>query len=137
MGYVMSAVPAIPHMKASFEPTTPPPQRHERLGTHVQASSPHYTTTRRHSLYGTEDRIILDPGSRVWKVGFSGEGRPRDVFAVGSGGGGLWRLSSALSSLDREEENRQLEAQMQIHLRSVFHEFVCFKSLASTSQVEQ
>ncbi|KDQ18917.1 hypothetical protein BOTBODRAFT_28393, partial [Botryobasidium botryosum FD-172 SS1] len=33
----------------------------------ASASPPHYTTTRRRSLYGTEDRIILDPGSRVWK----------------------------------------------------------------------
>jgi actin-related protein 10 len=59
----------------------------------------------------------------VWKVGFSGEGRPRDVFAVGSEGGGLWRLSSASGSTDRNDEDRQLEAKMQNHLRSVFHEY--------------
>ena len=53
----------------------------------VQAS-PHYQTTRRHSLYGTEDRIVINLGSRVWKVGFSGEGRPRDVFFVPP----LWSL---------------------------------------------
>jgi actin-related protein 10 len=125
----MSTAPATPRTKASFEPTTPPPQRHERLGTHAQASSPHYATTRRHSLYGTEDRIILDPGSCVWKVGFSGEGRPRDVFAVGSEGCGLWRLSSASSPPDRDEEDRQLQAKMQNHLRSVFHEYVCLFDL--------
>lgn len=121
----MSAVPATPLTKPSFEPTTPPAQRHERPGTHVQASSPHYPTTRRHSLYGTEDRIILDPGSCVWKVGFSGEGRPRDVFAVGSEGGGLWRLSSTSSFPARDEEDRQLEGKMHHYLRSIFHEYVC------------
>ncbi|CAO1631197.1 unnamed protein product [Sympodiomycopsis kandeliae] len=35
---------------------------------------------RRHSLFGTEDRIILDIGSRWSKVGFSGEASPRKVF---------------------------------------------------------
>ena len=120
----MATVPATPRAKTSFQPSTPPAQRHERLGTHIQASSPHYTTTRRHSLYGTEDRIILDPGSRVWKVGFSGEGRPRDVFVVGGEADSLWRLSSALGSVDRDEEERQLEAKLQDHLRSIFHECV-------------
>lgn len=127
----MSTVPATPRTTASLEPTTPPAQRHERVGPHVQASSPHYTTTRRHSLYGTEDRIILDPGSRVWKVGFSGEGRPRDVFVVGTEGGGLWRLSNASSSQDRNDEDKQLEAKMQNHLRSVFHEYAYLASAGS------
>lgn len=35
--------------------------------------------TRRHSLFGTEDRIILDVGSRYSKFGFSGEPRPRAI----------------------------------------------------------
>ncbi|KAF8525930.1 actin family [Hysterangium stoloniferum] len=120
----MSGVSTTPRAKASIvEPATPAPQRAERpLGAHVQASSPHYSTTRRHSLYGTEDRIILDPGSRVWKVGFSGEGRPRDVFAVGWEGTSLWRLSDAQSPSDREEYERQLECKMQDHLRGVFHD---------------
>lgn len=114
----------------SFEPTTPTVQRPERtertVPAHIQASSPHYATTRRHSLYGTEDRIILDPGSRIWKVGFSGEGRPRDVFVVGDDGAGLWELSSLLDPLRRDENDRQLEIRMQHHLRSIFHEYVCF-----------
>ncbi|CAO1627828.1 unnamed protein product [Jaminaea pallidilutea] len=38
------------------------------------------TVHRRHSLFGTEDRIILDIGSRLCKVGFSGEAQPRRVF---------------------------------------------------------
>ncbi|GAC99114.1 actin [Pseudozyma hubeiensis SY62] len=47
-------------------------------------SSQNYTTaytgaTRRHSLFGTEDRVILDIGSRYSKFGFSGEPRPRVI----------------------------------------------------------
>ncbi|ODN78533.1 hypothetical protein, variant [Cryptococcus amylolentus CBS 6039] len=47
-------------------------------------ASPAYSS-RRHSLYGIEDRVVLDLGSRTWKVGFSGEPDPRAVFfACGS-----------------------------------------------------
>ncbi|WWC93024.1 uncharacterized protein L201_007988 [Kwoniella dendrophila CBS 6074] len=42
-------------------------------------ASPAYSS-RRHSLYGVEDRVVVDPGSRIWKVGFSGEPDPRSVF---------------------------------------------------------
>lgn len=36
---------------------------------------------------------MLDLGSRVWKVGFSGEGAPRECRGVLNGGGGeLWGL---------------------------------------------
>ncbi|KAL8286464.1 hypothetical protein RQP46_004481 [Phenoliferia psychrophenolica] len=47
-------------------------------------TSPHYSTSlrSRHSLYGTEDRVVLDLGSRVWKVGFSGEPNPRECKSV-------------------------------------------------------
>ena len=83
----------------------------------VQAS-PHYQTTRRHSLYGTEDRIVIDPGSRVWKVGFSGEGRPRDVFFVHP----LWSLQRSPDPIQRDEDERVLAARVQAHLRAVFHE---------------
>lgn len=93
--------------------------------THLMAPSPHYTTSRRHSLYGTEDRIILDPGSRIWKVGFSGEGKPRDVFYPGGESGRpIWNLNRATSAATCEEEDRLLEARLQISLRSVFHECV-------------
>jgi len=52
----------------------------------------------RHSLYGTEDRVVLDLGSRVWKVGYSGEPGPRVGYAVGRAGqvegeGDMWGLS--------------------------------------------
>lgn len=84
----------------------------------VVQSSPHYQTTRRHSLYGTEDRIVIDPGSYIWKVGFSGEGRPRDVFHVDR----LWTLDRATDIAEREEEDWILEARLQLRLRGVFHE---------------
>ncbi|OSC96885.1 actin-like ATPase domain-containing protein [Trametes coccinea BRFM310] len=119
----MSAVPSTPRRPA-HETTTPAatPQTTRVGTTHIIQSSPHYQTTRRHSLYGTEDRIILDPGSRVWKVGFSGEGKPRDVFlAEPETGKSLWSLNRASKPADREEEDRVLEAKLQACLRSVFH----------------
>ena len=68
---------------------------------------------------------MIDPGSRIWKVGFSGEGRPRDVcFGGGEDGQALWRLTRATNQLDREEEDRMLQAKLQERLRSVFHECV-------------
>lgn len=36
----------------------------------------------RHSLYGTDDRVVFDPGSRVCLVGFSGEANPRAGLVV-------------------------------------------------------
>ncbi|KAG8857673.1 hypothetical protein FRB96_005691 [Tulasnella sp. 330] len=83
--------------------------------------SPHYSTTRRHSLYGTEDRIVIDPGSRVWKVGFSGEGRPRDVFAVKEWAPGSMTGKNAIETAELESV---LEAELQDRMRDVF-----FKSL--------
>ncbi|KAH9945081.1 actin-domain-containing protein [Epithele typhae] len=118
----MSVNPATPRRDTSLLPTTTTPQTTRVAHSHVVQSSPHYQTTRRHSLYGTEDRIILDPGSRVWKVGFSGEGKPRDVFcAGGESGHALWTLNRALKTAEREEEDRILEAKLEGCLRSVFH----------------
>jgi actin-related protein 10 len=88
-------------------------------------ASPHYVTTRRHSLYGTEDRVIIDPGSRVWKIGFSGEARPRAVFRVqGRDGAPLWSLSSSTTNQDEEEEEQKvLYNILQQELRKVFHKY--------------
>ncbi|KAI0636041.1 actin family [Trametes polyzona] len=119
----MSNVPATPR-RPTHESTTPAatPQTTRVASSHIVQSSPHYQTTRRHSLYGTEDRIILDPGSRLWKVGFSGEGKPRDVFlAEPESGQSLWTLNRASNPAEREEEDRVLEAKLQACLRSVFH----------------
>ncbi len=44
-----------------------------------QAYSAYSGVTRRHSLFGTEDRVVLDIGSRYSKFGFSGEPRPRAI----------------------------------------------------------
>jgi len=118
----MSREPETPRGKPPFNPTTPTARL---AGTHVVQSSPHYATTRRHSLYGTEDRIIIDPGSRIWKVGFSGEGRPRDVFcAAGKTGTSLWDLSRAWDPVERAEQDRLLEVNLERCLRSVFHQYV-------------
>jgi actin-related protein 10 len=87
-----------------------------------KASSQSYSTTRRHSLYGIEDRVVIDPGSRIWKVGFSGEGRPRDVFfPQGKNGAPLWTLSRASESTERVEEDTLLELKLEACLRNVFH----------------
>lgn len=105
---------------------TPQTSRLSATTANIIQSSPHYTTTRRHSLYGTEDRIILDPGSRIWKVGFSGEGKPRDVFLAGADTGQpLWTLNRATIPGEKEEEDKLLEARLQKCLRSVFHEYAC------------
>lgn len=102
---------------SSVAPTTPTTTR---VATSHIINSPHYTTTRRHSLYGTEDRIILDPGSRVWKVGFSGEGKPRDVFSVNDGEG-LWNFNAMRAAAEREEFERSIEQKIQDWLRKVFY----------------
>lgn len=98
-------------------PVTPSRTLAAQARAELLGNSPHYTTTRRHSLYGTEDRIVIDPGSRIWKVGFSGEGRPRDVFAVKS-----WTpdRTSVRSALEQMEEERTIELELQDRLRRVF-----------------
>ncbi|KAE9405210.1 actin-like ATPase domain-containing protein [Gymnopus androsaceus JB14] len=82
--------------KTSFNPSTPTTSR---INSHVQAS-PHYTTTRRHSLYGVEDRIIIDPGSLIWKVGF------KVFYAGGKSAKGLWDLKRATDAAERAEEDK-------------------------------
>lgn len=115
-----------PRAKPPLNPTTPTARV---AGSHIVQSSPHYATTRRHSLYGTEDRVVIDPGSRIWKVGFSGEGRPRDVFfAAGKTGTSLWELGRARDPVERDEQDRLLEVNLERCLRSVFHQCVFFLS---------
>lgn len=64
----------------------------------MTAPSPHYVVRdhKRHSLYGTDDRVVLDLGSACWKVGFSGEAHPRRVLAAGAADApapaGVWEL---------------------------------------------
>ncbi|KAF7374749.1 Actin-related protein 10 [Mycena sanguinolenta] len=119
----MSNVPNTPQGKSSFDPKTPTVARVASSNVPTIQSSPHYTTTRRHSLYGVEDRVIIDPGSRIWKVGFSGEGRPRDVFCAGSPNDPpLWNLSRATDPSEQAEQERILEVKLETCLRSVFHD---------------
>ncbi|KAI0091100.1 actin-domain-containing protein [Irpex rosettiformis] len=122
----MSVPPSTPRRHATYDTTTPiatPQASRAHSSSHIVQASPHYTTTRRHSLYGTEDRIILDPGSHIWKVGFSGEGKPREVsYADKDTGSPLWTLNRAPDLIDREEEDRLLEARLQTSLRAVFHD---------------
>ncbi|CAA7267044.1 unnamed protein product [Cyclocybe aegerita] len=120
----MATSPATPRApRNNYGPTTPATSRVSATISHAVQSSPHYATTRRHSLYGVEDRVIIDPGSRIWKVGFSGEGRPRDLFyAGGSSGAPLWRLRRAVDPVERAEEDRILELRLEDCLRSVFHD---------------
>lgn len=46
--------------------------------------SPLSLSLRRHSIYGTEDRIVLDLGSLYTKIGFSGESHPRHILQLSS-----------------------------------------------------
>lgn len=71
------------------------------------SASPHYTTSlrSRHSLYGTEDRVVLDFGSSVVKAGFSGETGPRECRRTnGSRAGAAGARTRALPVLTTEEE---------------------------------
>ncbi|BGP00548.1 Fungal specific actin related protein [Rhodotorula toruloides ATCC 204091] len=76
------ATPARPG--ASSAAHQPDPSTSTAGAASLLTSSPHYTTSlrSRHSLYGTEDRVVLDLGSRIWKVGFSGEPQPRECRSV-------------------------------------------------------
>lgn len=123
MPRTVMSVPNTPSKRLTLHTTTTPTTSRIAAASSTIHSSPHYQTTRRHSLYGTEDRIVIDPGSHIWKVGFSGEGRPRDVFfGDGQGGLPLWGLFRAKDQLGREEEDRVLQSKLQERLRAVFHE---------------
>jgi hypothetical protein len=51
------------------------------------------------------------PRRRIWRVGFSGEGKPRDVFyGAGDSGKASWKLTRASDLGDRAEEDKLLEA---------------------------
>lgn len=43
------------------------------------SSTSFHNFARRHSIYGTEDRVVLDIGSLYIKCGFSGESSPRHL----------------------------------------------------------
>ncbi|KAH7927403.1 fungal-specific actin related protein [Leucogyrophana mollusca] len=118
----MSAVPVTPRAKTGSVTPAATPSTARVAGSHILQASPHYTTTRRHSLYGTEDRVVIDPGSLIWKVGFSGEGKARDVFyAEPHNVQSLWSCSRATEPTERAEQDRLLEINLERCMRAVFH----------------
>lgn len=48
------------------------------------SSTSFHSFPRRQSIYGTEDRVVLDIGSLYIKCGFSGESHPRHVVSTSS-----------------------------------------------------
>ncbi|WOO78512.1 Actin-related protein 10 [Vanrija pseudolonga] len=88
----------------------------------------HSPAYRRHS-YGAEDRVVIDPGSRVWKVGISGEADPRAVFWATdegdrAGAAEAWDLDlSAVAGArgNRTEARRMVAARIERRLREAFH----------------
>ncbi|KAJ9093460.1 hypothetical protein QFC19_008319 [Naganishia cerealis] len=118
--------------------------------------SPALSNLKKHSLYGTEDRVIIDPGSRIWKVGFSGEARPRKVFwstktegVNDDGDGAMWDLDfdnmlmrlnarrlpstkeepkATTAPVDYEEVLQLIKARLTIALRGVYIEHLLTES---------
>ncbi|WVR08245.1 hypothetical protein IAU60_005292 [Kwoniella sp. DSM 27419] len=91
-------------------------------------ASPAYSS-RRHSLYGVEDRVVIDPGSRIWKIGFSGEPEPRAVFfsqdeSDPTGAAEAWDLdleSIAGTNGRRSEADRLVGVRIVRKLRETYH----------------
>ena len=57
--------------------------------------------------------MVLDLGSRVWKIGFSGESAPRAVFDTG----GLWT-----NDCSECEKSREIARKIKRLLRQVYYE---------------
>lgn len=60
-------------------------------------------------MYGIDDRIVLDLGSRVWKAGFSGESKPRVVATVRELCGGQDEALRTLRGVDAMTEDQHDE----------------------------
>ncbi|KAH9824688.1 actin-domain-containing protein [Melampsora americana] len=84
--------------------------------------SPAYTTNlrSRHALYGTDDRVVLDLGSKVWKAGFSSETKPRIVISTQSlcACESIWNLSSNSTSISISQDA------ISIGLRRLFFDYL-------------
>ncbi|KAJ3088322.1 hypothetical protein HK102_009040 [Quaeritorhiza haematococci] len=87
---------------------------------------------RRHSIYGTEDRIVLDIGSLFIKCGFSGEPKPRHIIPIqkpipdatapeGCRATGKWR---PLYQLQLDTPEQDLENLLLLLLRSIYHNYL-------------
>lgn len=119
-----------PTASASIAATPPRPTA---ASASLATASPHYTTAlrSRHSLYGTEDRVVLDLGSNVWKIGFSSEPSPRyctSVSALLSSLPGSTTQDSTLWDFDEqsmtEEDWQVVYERTRRCLRHVWHEYV-------------
>lgn len=66
------------------------------------SSSSFQNFTRRHSIYGTEDRVVLDIGSLYIKCGFSGESSPRHLVPTWSCLGQLRNEEGEVIRIDKE-----------------------------------
>ncbi|KAG2359290.1 hypothetical protein BDR07DRAFT_1378791 [Suillus spraguei] len=86
---------------------------HER---YTKSKGGHYPRDANSSLSGgiPQDRVVIDPGSRIWKVGFSGEGKPRDVFyADPKNYGPLWSWSRATDPAEKVEQDNMLAVNLE------------------------
>jgi actin-related protein 10 len=91
---------------------------------------------RRHSIYGTEDRIVLDIGSLYLKCGFSGESQPRYIIPV-SGDLAFHRdhpcnescrkqsrFAELLTPNDAQKDQEVLEETLRYYLYDVFYRYL-------------
>lgn len=100
--------------------------------------SPVSLAGRRHSIYGTEDRVVLDIGSSFLKCGFSSESRPRHIFPVSlefkrhdfldaSCNEGCHlnaQVSATLYNLKNSTDLNQTKSALEYYLRDVYYKFL-------------
>ncbi|KAI7880079.1 hypothetical protein K492DRAFT_77445 [Lichtheimia hyalospora FSU 10163] len=76
------------------------------------SSTSFHSFPRRQSIYGTEDRVVLDIGSLYIKCGFSGESHPRHVVST---------CSRLQQSMGREGESYRMDDEVKLPLiRSLY-----------------
>ncbi|KAI8968500.1 hypothetical protein BDF20DRAFT_896733 [Mycotypha africana] len=66
------------------------------------SSTSFHSFARRHSIYGTEDRVVLDIGSLYIKCGFSGESVPRHLVPTWSNLGRTRNHDGEITRVDQE-----------------------------------
>lgn len=122
---------------AAEEPNLPDRLRTVNI-TNTTSTTSSGSYLRRQSLFGNDDRIILDIGSRVSKIGFSGEARPREIFYTLEGiyengenilehtGGLLWTPDMFRCRTDEERRLKTvtLKARLTTILREIFYKWV-------------
>jgi actin-related protein 10 len=143
-----------PSQSRRTEPSTDAQGRHPKastgqksasLSTNLGTSSSRYQSStaattsaassiRRQSLFGTDDRVVLDIGTRMTRIGFSGESRPRDIFwsvegnevSSSSYDHALWTtdLCRCKSEKDRRLIEVKLKAKLTHLLRGIFYQWV-------------